>query len=181
MLLLLRYLFSYFNFSGKLLEGSCYNFEDMFSVLLLSDSQRFNKIEILFWDIFAFFALWFANVLVWSAKYLSIGGEFKENHTKQTHADTKSYLYMNKSRLPCTPVESNFQVFLHFKAFFTLLTWDLFGRSLRKGCYRRRLKLGITSSMVVANMKQYIYINKKSLYTPIESDVQVLWILVRAF
>ena len=38
LLLLLGYLFSYFNFSWKWLDGFCYNFADMFSILLLNCS-----------------------------------------------------------------------------------------------------------------------------------------------
>ena len=54
LLLLLGYLFSYFNFSGKCLDEFCYNFADMFTILLLNCSQRLNKFEIVVWVIFAF-------------------------------------------------------------------------------------------------------------------------------
>ena len=55
LLLLLGHLFSYFNFSGKWLDGFGCNFAGMFSILLLNYYQILNEFEIVVWDIFAFF------------------------------------------------------------------------------------------------------------------------------
>ena len=56
-LFLLVNLFSYFDFLEKWLDWSCCHFSDVFSMLLLNDFQSFHDIEILFWNVFAFFVL----------------------------------------------------------------------------------------------------------------------------
>ena len=130
LLLLLGYLFSYFKFSRKWLDGFCCNFTDMFSLLLLNCSQYLNKFET---DAYR--------------------GQLQRKITlNRLIADSKSHLYMNKSRLLCTPVESNFQVLKMLRHFRTF-NLGYSGHSLRKGCYRGLFQVRINSSRVVADMK----------------------------
>ena len=52
----------YFNFSQERLGIIHCNFADMFSILLLNDSQSLNTFEIIVWDIFAFLAFEFVDL-----------------------------------------------------------------------------------------------------------------------
>ena len=80
-LVLLWLLFFYFflcsfNFSQERLGIIHCTFSDMFSILLLNDSQSLNTFEILVWDIFAFFASEFVDL---AAKRALIGEISNEN------------------------------------------------------------------------------------------------------
>ena len=57
--------FLFFNFSRKWLVEFCCNFADIFSILLLSDYQILNKINILQWNIFALFHLTYLAAGKW--------------------------------------------------------------------------------------------------------------------
>ena len=59
-----------FNFFQERLGIIHCNFADMFSILLLNDSQILSTLEILVWDIFAFFASEFVD---FAAKQALIG------------------------------------------------------------------------------------------------------------
>ena len=87
----LEYLFLFFfNFSGEWLNGFCCNFADMF------------KFECYLNFILEYFrVVWFLICGLLSASN-------SERFQSRLIADTKSYLYINKGGLPCSPVECNF-------------------------------------------------------------------------
>ena len=75
-MLVLLFLLCRFNFSQERLCIIYCNFADMFSILLLNDSQSLNTFEILVWDIFACFASEFVDL---AAKQAIIGEISNEN------------------------------------------------------------------------------------------------------
>ena len=81
MVLLLFFFLCRFNFSQERLGMIHCNFADMFSILLLNDSQSLNTSEILLWDIFAFFASKFVDL---AAKRALIVATSNENQITQT-------------------------------------------------------------------------------------------------
>ena len=74
--LVLLFFLCRFNFSQERLGIIRCNFADMFSILLLNDSQSLNTFEILVWEIFAFFASEFVDL---AAKQALIGEISNEN------------------------------------------------------------------------------------------------------
>ena len=77
MVLVLLFFLCRFNFSQ---ERHCIihcNFADMFSILLLNDSQSLNTFEVLVWDIFAFFASEFVDLAAKQALIGEISNVFK--------------------------------------------------------------------------------------------------------
>ena len=81
MVLLLFFFFSHSNISQKRLGIINCNFADMFTLLLLSDFQSLNTIEILVWNIFAFVAFEFVDLAV---KQALIGKTSNEDQVTQT-------------------------------------------------------------------------------------------------
>ena len=79
--LVLLFFLCRFNFSQERQGIIHCNFADMFSILLLNDSQSLNTFEILVGDIFAFFASEFVDL---AAKQALIGEISNENQTTQT-------------------------------------------------------------------------------------------------
>ena len=75
-MLVLLFFLCRFNFSQERLGITHCNFADMFTILLLNDSQSLNAFEILVWDIFAFFASEFVDL---AAKQALIGATSYEN------------------------------------------------------------------------------------------------------
>ena len=73
--------FSHFNFSQEWLVIIHCSFADMFSILLLNDSQCLNQFEILVWDIFAFLSSKFVD---FTAKQALIEETSNENQIAQT-------------------------------------------------------------------------------------------------
>ena len=94
----------------------------MFSILLLNYFQILNKFEIVVWDIFAFFSLYFVDL---AAKLIPIGSNFEENHNKKTHCRYKTLPLCEQRQTTLHSCQKQFSSFGDFKALFVLLTWDI--------------------------------------------------------
>ena len=80
------FFFSCFNFSQERLSIIHCNFADTFSMLLLNDSQSLDTFEILVWNIFAFFASEFLDLVT---KQALIEETSNENQIKKTYCRWK--------------------------------------------------------------------------------------------
>ena len=75
------FFFSHFNFSQERLGIIHCNFADIFSILLLNDSQSLNKFKILVRDIFAFYAFEFVDLAAKQALIRETSNENQARHT----------------------------------------------------------------------------------------------------
>ena len=113
LVLVLLFFLCRFNSSQERLGIIHCNFADMFSILLLNDSQSLNTFEILVWDIFAFFASEFVDLAV---KQALIGEISNENQITQTYYRWETIVMKNRPLF--TFIIKDFPIFYILVLFF---------------------------------------------------------------